>query len=85
MTPDLDDDRRAKRRRPRQWQRLDRQLRTEAAVQAHREERRRRRPPLEPVVCGICGEPLGEVRAGESIWCRRCRTWSGGAAREAMG
>ena len=72
---------RAKRLRPRDWDRLDRGLRAptrrDRLGQVHRHERDRRRPSLVLVLCSSCGEPLGEVRPGTAVLCRRCRVWSG--------
>ena len=81
MIPDLDD-RRARRLRPRQWAALDRGLRApsrrDRLGQAREEERRRRRPELEAVLCDSCGRELATARTGSSAWCPACRVWSGG-------
>ena len=57
---------RAKRLRPRDWQRLDRARRAESA-------------PV-PIVCAGCGRELASAIRGASAWCAPCRRWSGPAA-----
>ena len=69
---------RARRLRPRDWDRLDRQLSADDIVRAHRRDRDRRRPELIVVSCLDCGRELAEVRSGVMVLCRSCRTWSGG-------
>ena len=87
MNIDRVDESRAKALRPRDWQRLARDLepprppgRRDRLGQAREGERVRRRPEVELVVCAGCGVALAEVRVGGQVWCRRCRLWSGGAA-----
>ena len=58
--------------------------RAEASVVAHRQERARRRPKSERIVCDSCGAELAEVRAGGSAWCSGCGCWSGGPAKSGM-
>ena len=77
------DDRRTRRLRPRDWQRLDRRLRADASVRAHDHERRRRRPALVVVTCADCGRQLAEVRPGTSVLCRSCRIWTLGPVGDA--
>ena len=91
MTIDTLTESRAKRLRPRQWNRRAAETRypvdanwPDPLSRAHRDERRRRRPPLEAVVCESCGVELAMVRRGGSAWCPACRVWSGGSAERGM-
>lgn len=84
----LADPERARKLKPRDWQRLDRELREvphrERVGEAHDRQRRRTRPPLESVVCVGCGAELAVVRSGDQVWCPACRVWSGGVAERGV-
>ena len=80
IDPHARDPARFRRLRPRDWARLDRELRQSPIAGAHRVELANRRPALVVVTCDACGAELGEVRAGASVLCRSCRVWSGGPA-----
>jgi len=74
----------ARKLKPRDWSRIDRELRHEREREriggALDRRRSRIRLGLVTVVGAGCGVVLAVVRPGGQVWCSRCRVWLDGTA-----